>query len=289
MTTNTIGAALAMVACGALLSIAGCESGNTAPENSPHTGAGGSKSPTLLSTCANIFTGVENCTIGTTDLVGDPAAGTVVVTGFAADGNGGVSGSFANAVDWSQTFTMDIGTRTGTYVHYTAISDGQAVGELHIARLDATRSQFNPTFTAADGGSSGFHVHVFNNGALVGGENDVDPQTPVFIVGSGDDDRDGGDKKSKPVRIRTFSNARTTNPNHSWESLGACEWTQRITDAGVTVSVRLPNGNVLVGDEVRFTEKVAAGQAVYNNFERIDMTGNLESYSIQAESSVPLE
>jgi hypothetical protein len=34
---------------------------------------------------------------------------------------------------------------------------------------------------------------------------------------------------------------------------------------------------------------VAAGQAVYNDFQRIDVTGNLETYTIDQESTVPAE
>ncbi len=286
MTTKTIGAMLAVVACGATLTLVSCESENAAPTSNTPAVNGGGKSPRVLSTCANLFGGIENCTIGTSDLVADPAAGTVTVTGFDTDGKDGVSGAFADADEWSQHAVADFGTRTGASLHLAAITDGQAVSTLDIDRVNTTTFNYTPTFTAGNGGNSSFHVHVFSNGVLVGGEESIPPGTPVaVIVGGGDPDRDGGDRRRK-FKPHT---ARQANPNNPWQALGACQWGDAMTRAGATFSVHLPNGATLVGDEVLFTERVEAGQAVYNNFQRVDVTGNLDSYTIQDESSVPVE
>jgi|GEM_PF-2382964 len=289
MTTKSIGALLATVACGATLALAACDNRSTAPESGLQPATGGSKSPAVLTDCANIFTDIENCAIGTAHLAADAALGTVVVTGFDAEGNNGVSGSFPDAAEWSQSANTDFGTHSGAGLHFAAISDGQAVSRLHIVRAGATTLNFTPVFTAGDGGSSYYHVHVYSDGVLRGGLEHISPTTTipvVNIVGSGDDDRDGGDRptrKFKSVR----SHQRGSGPQ--WQSPGACEWSQMATRPGAKFSVRLPNGRVVDGDEVLFTEEVAEGQAVYNDFQRIDMTGNVASYTITDESSLPVE
>ncbi len=285
MRTKTIGVMLAVVACGATLTLVSCENESAAPtSNTPAVGGGG-KSPRVLSTCANLFSGIENCTIGTSDLVADPAAGTVTVTGFDTDGKDGVSGAFADADEWSQHAVADFGERAGASLHLAAITDGQAVSTLDIDRVNATTFNYTPTFTAGNGGNSSFHVHVFSNGVLVGGLEDNPPGTPVSIVVSGDDDRDGGGHRRK-FRPHT---ARQANPNNPWQALGACQWVEAASKAGVTFTVSLPKGATLVGDEILFTEEVAEGHAVYTNFQRVDVTGNLDSYTIHDESSVPVE
>ncbi len=289
MTTQTIGVLLAAMACGVTLAIAGCDGRSIAPESRPQSIAGGSKSPTVLTECASIFTGIEHCSIGTADLAADAAAGTVVIRDFDADGGNGVSSFFPDAAEWSQSARTDFGTRAGARLHFAAISDEQAVSTLDIVRTGATTLQFTPVFTAGDGGSSRFHVHVFNDGVLRGGAEHINPNTTipiVGIVGSGDDDRDGGDRPR-----RKFKSVRSQHrgSGYQWQSTGACEWSQLVMRPGAKFSVRLPNGTVLDGDEVLFTEEVAEGHTAYTDFQRIDVTGNIVSYTIADESSVPVD
>lgn len=177
----------------------------------------------------------------------------------------------------------DFGTRTSAGLTLSAISDGEAISKLRIARVEETSCEVTPTFTAGDAGSSRFHVHVFKDGALQGGQEGINPNTTipiVGIVGSGDDDRDGGDRR-KFKAVSTHK--RGTN---SWEAPGACQWSHETLDQNATFLVRLPNGRTLTGDEVLFTEAVAEGHAVYNEFQRIDMTGDLDSHTILDASTI---
>jgi hypothetical protein len=241
----------------------------------------------------DIFAGIENCSINGATVVGDADAQTVTVSNFAADGSSGVSGNFSDAAAWFQSFNADLGA-DGQF-RWSASSDGQILGQLDVTANPDLSYNAWATFSGEDGGNSRYDVTVLDGENYVGGQKSVDAASPTHTTIAAAAAADppilagGGFGNNGPIYAKALQSRHSfakmaTDPTRE----GACEWFLEAS-AGNSLTVTLPDGRQFNGTKVLFTEEVTPGHVVYDHFQRIDVQGTMNSYTISSESSVPVQ
>ena len=280
MKRTSLGILIAAMSCGAAATFMSCDSSSSNPGAPPSSRDNGKGVRTLNDNCLSVFTGIENCSIGNGSLQSEGSS--ITVTGLGGIGDG-VSGSFEDAEAWSQDISVNFGAAGNEgSLRYSASSDGQILGRLDIARQGDGSFAATALYSGEEGGPSAYSVHVFNNGALVGGQNGIPGSGggPTIFNGIIAHAGFGSVSNDGPYYPIPYDPA-PDDPN-PWEE-GACEWT---LESASGLSVTLPNGTVLTGDKIAFTEQVTPGHTVYSHFQRVDVEGQMSSYTILGESSL---
>jgi hypothetical protein len=275
MKQKALGILLVTLGCGAGVAFMSCDNSTTNP-GAPTSSRDNGKGVRVLTDCLNVFPGIENCSLGGAEIEADGS--TVVATGM----NGladGVSGSFGDAAAWSQDIAVDFGPGTGS-LRYSASSEGQILGQLNIDRLADGKLSTTALYSGEEGAPSAYSVYVFNNNAMVASQTGI-PGGP-----------DGGPTIFNGIISHAgFGNVGPQYPGpvlpgpdeppHPWPD-GACVWTLNTSSSFI---VNLPDGTIVNGDEIAFVEDVTPGHAVYSHFQRVDVQGQMSSYTIYGESS----
>ncbi len=255
MKSRSLSLLLASVFC---LGLANCDERTTSPDTSNN----GGKTPGVLAdNCVNAFAGITSCGVGGATLLSTPSG--IMVTGLPPSGTGGVSSSFASAVDWTQSVNLTLPLQ-GT-VNYDAVSGGQVVSSANVMRIGNEMLGFQTRFTGSSAGT--YDIAIYDGANYVGG---LARQI-------------GGGVTTQPLQPGCWMWRRNSFRSRD---LGRCVW-EWVWVQPCRIIFRLPDGTTLLGDRLVFTENIDNGHYPYRNFERIGVRTNASEFQITAESTIP--
>lgn len=232
--------------------------------------------PAMAQNCVD-FQGIGHCPVGNAKLSLSPQGLDVQNLGGAS----GVSSRFSPTVHWNGQFEFQPGSQHGTAL--ASISGGETTSRLLIepegngyrARATFTGSSTQPTYS----------VLVYNNGILQGalGGFDGSGNTKSFAKPVRE-----GDRPEEKVAVYVDGIYWGDYDFWWWDfvffispSTGGCNWGVTLQDP---VTVRMPDGNEVVGDEIRFSEDVrGSGHYPYLGFESIETVSTAPGFRITGE------
>lgn len=211
-----------------------------------------------------VFQGLPHTAVGNATLQLDPARGALDVIGLGSTGADGVAVRRKGATSWTARIEVPT-TGIPLDLSWSALADGRAIGSGRL-RQDGDTFEMSAVFTGATTAPT-FSAQVYNNGQLVGAIGSLPSTThldlpiafcraaPEFCVLRGD--------------FQTLPD-------------GAC----MVKIVGPrAVPVRLPNGTIVTGNELRLVEEVRpAGHYPYLGFDTLVMRSDVPSFAILSES-----
>lgn len=225
------------------------------------------------------FQGIDHCPIGLATLSAGPDGLTVTSPG--GDGSDGVESRFDPTTFWKAQFALPAGEDNNQATHFSSISAGKVTSELDIAPEDG-RLHLQASFTG-DAETSTYSVLIYDDGILVGS------------LGGFSGEGDGNTLSSKKAgpnritqRIALYIDGIYMGQIREpwwwpWVSFGiandgGCNWGLQMAN---DVTFSLPDGNRVVGDEVRFEEDVRGpSHYPYLGFEAIATQSTAESFRV---------
>ena len=218
------------------------------------------------------YQGIDHCPVGLATLTAE--ADGLSVSGVGPDGQDGVVSHFAPATVWNGQLELPAGPGTNQTTHLSAISAGEVISELHIAPEDG-RLRLEATFTG-DAETSTYSVLIYEDGLLKGSLGGFSGDASQSTLSSKASSANGPtlstrialyvdgfymgeieDSYWRPWFI--FGNSNTD---------GACLWAMHSAEPA---TFDLPNGDRVVGDEVRIMEDVQGpGDYPYVSFDAIE-------------------
>lgn len=223
--------------------------------------------PAAAADCVK-FQGLKHCALGTATLTlggqeGEPLKVDV------ADPNGGDGVAIdlgGAATSWSAVYNWR--SEPGDSLVSTAIADGQAVSQSVV--VETSRDfRIIASFTGSSS-SSTYSAFVYRDGRLVGGVGGLTGVEPAIL-----ERLDYCDLYPDSRLCRWIEDFRNT-------SLGECEWAYRF---GSDRGIQLPDGQRLVGDELRLLEELdPQGHYPYVSFDSMELTTSGDGLRIEAES-----
>lgn len=218
--------------------------------------------------CAE-FNGLEHCAIGGAQLA-QCGGGLCVVDNVDLRSDAGFSASFAEGVVW--TSAMSIAESDGGSTHLTASarSQGELTSTNTVRRTEDGSLGFSATFTGAVKGRT-YSVQVYNGGVYQGGAGGIGDGAEYLWIPTNDEDLMMWLIAQWGFYFRMAD--------------GACGWD---LDLNETRTLRLADGTVLEGDEIRLQEEVKGdGHYAYTGFDGIDIVGNATSLTLTSASVLP--
>lgn len=228
------------------------------------------------------YQGIDHCPVGSAVL--SAGSNGLTVSGLGAEGNDGVISRFDPTTFWNAQIALPAGPDSTTETHFSSISAGEVTSELNIAPENG-RLHLEATFTG-DAATSTYSVLIYKDGILQGslGGFSGDPgQGKVTGKASG-----ANGLENVTQRIALYVDGIYMGQIDEpwwwpWVSFGianggGCIWgLQTVND----VTFSLPDGNNVVGDEVRFMEDVRGpGHYPYLGFEAIETRTTAESFTV---------
>lgn len=215
------------------------------------------------------YLGIDHCPVGLATLTAE--ADGLRVSGVGPDGQDGVASHFDPTTFWNARLELPAGPDTNQTTHLSAISAGEVTSELQITPEDG-RLRLEATFTG-DSETSTYSVLIYDDAILQGS-----------LGGFSGEPRDNelSGKASGANRLTTrvalyvdgIYMGQIRDPFWwPWISFGinfngGCVWGMQVAD---DTTFDLPDGNQVVGDEVRFVEDVGgASHYPYLSFEAIE-------------------
>lgn len=228
------------------------------------------------------FQGIDHCPVGLAVLNAD--ADGLTVSGLGPEGQDGVVSRFAPTTFWNAQLALPAGPGNNQATHFSSISAGKVTSELDIAPQNG-RLHLEATFTG-DSESSTYSVLIYDDGILKGslGGFSGDP-------GAGKLSGKASAANRLSTKIALYIDGIYMGQIEEpwwwpWISFGianngGCNWGVQM--AG-DVTFALPDGNQVVGDEVRFTEDVRGpSHYPYLGFEAIATRTTAESFTVMNE------
>ena len=211
-----------------------------------------------------VFQGLPHTAVGHATLQLDPVRGALDVIGLGPTGADGVAVRRNGATSW--TARVEVPT-TGIPLDllWSALADGRAIGSGRL-RQDGDNFEMSGIFTGATTAPT-FSAQVYNNGRLVGAVGGQPPDGRIFV----------------PVSICTWV-PEQCQIAIEFQTLddGACM--VKIVGSRA-VPIRLPNGTIVTGNELRLVEEVRpAGHYPYLGFDTMTMRSDAPSFAILSES-----
>lgn len=238
--------------------------------------------PALAQECVP-FQGIDHCPVGLASLSVGPDGLSVDSPG--GSGDDGVVSRFAPTTFWRGEFAIPAGSGTNQATHFSSISGGNVTSGLDITPVNG-RLQLEATFTG-DSESSTYSVLIYDDGILVGslGNFSGDPDAGNKVSGK------AGGKNRLGQKIALYIDGIYMGQIEEpwwwpWVTFGianngGCNWGVGI---GHDVLFTLPDGNRVVGDEVRFTEDVKGpNHYPYLGFEAIETRSTASTFTLTDE------
>jgi len=225
------------------------------------------------------FQGIDHCPVGYAVL--SAGADGLSVSGLGPDGQDGVVSRFDPTTFWIAQLALPAGAGANPASHFSSISAGKVTSELDIAPEDG-RLHLEATFTG-DAESSTYSVLIYNDGLLVGslGGFSGEPGKNQLAGKAA-----GGNRISAKIALYVDGIYMGQIEEPWWwpwvsfgiSNNGGCNWgLQMARDATFT----LPDGNRVVGDEVRFEEDVQGpSHYPYLGFEAIATRSTADSFTV---------
>lgn len=223
--------------------------------------------PAVATECVP-FEGLKHCALGTADLTLINDGAQLQVKTVDPNGGDGVAIDLGGgATRWSALYNWR--SEPGDSLVSSAISNGLLVSQSVVAK---TSNDFRITASFTGGSSSStYSALVYQDGQLVGGVGGLTGIGSVILE-----------------RI-DFCDLHPTSPLCDWmegfrnTTLGECEWTYRF---GSDRNIELPDGQRLVGDELRLLEELNPenGNYPYVEFDSMGLTTSGDGVRIKAES-----
>jgi hypothetical protein len=212
-----------------------------------------------------VFQGFAHAPIGIATLHVDPARAALDVRGLRSTGEDGFAVKRDGATSWTARIEVPLGGAPPVNLVWSALADGRPIGT-GLLRQNGDMFEMSGVFT---GGTTTrtFSAHVYNNGRLVGAVGSQPPAASAFV----------------PIDIcRVFTDlCRVVAEFHTLPD-GACM--VRIAGARA-VPIRLPNGTVVTGNELRLVEEVSpAGHYPYLGFDTMVIRSDAPSIAILSET-----
>jgi hypothetical protein len=236
--------------------------------------------PVLAQNCVQ-FQGIDHCPVGDATLQASSAGLTVQNNG----GTAGVSSRFLPTVHWNGQMEFAPGGANKTAL--SSISNGETTSRLLIepagqgyrVRATFTGSSDQPTYS----------VLVYNKGILAGALGPFDGSEPTKAAGRGDATKPATVVDRPEEKVAVYVDGIYWGNYDFWwwdfvffiAPTGGCNWGLNLEQA---VSVRMPNGQTVVGDEIRFSEDIhGSGHYPYLGFESIETVSTAQSFAITGE------
>ncbi|MCH9650459.1 MAG: hypothetical protein K0U98_19655 [Deltaproteobacteria bacterium] len=210
------------------------------------------------------FQDLEHCSIGSAVLETSPEG--LVVSGLGSEGEDGVSTQFTAAQHWRMRARL--GSAGDQQLSFTFGSGGEAISRV-ILEQQGDSLRMGAEYTGA-GTASSFSVLVYNDGQFEGGAGGI------FFPGP-----DGTPDELDEFWTELIWLLLDLEVGFQIAPNGGCEldiYSQNVTE------VRLPNGQVVFGDEVRLVEEVEGpGHYPYMGFDAVHTQGTVDSLTILEE------
>lgn len=217
------------------------------------------------------YQGIDHCPVGLATLTAE--ADGLTVSGVGPDGQDGVASRFASARVWNAQLELPAGPGTNQTTRFSAISGGEVTSELHIAPEDG-RLRLEATFTG-DAETSTYSVLIYDDGILQGSLGGFSGDASQSTVSSKASAADGPTLATRiALYVDGFYMGQIEEPwwwpwiTFGIANDGGCNWGLQLTDRA---TFDLPNGEQVVGDEVRIMEDVRGpSHYPYLGFEAIE-------------------
>jgi len=212
-----------------------------------------------------VFQGLPHTPVGYAALQLDPARGALDVVGLGSTGKDGVAVRKDGSTSWTARVEVPVAATQLLNLSWSALADGRRIGS-GLLRQNGDTLEMSGVFTGATTTPT-FSAQVYNNGRLVGAVGSQPPSARVFF----------------PITICTWvpEQCRIAAEFHTLDD-GACM--VKIVGSSA-VPIRLPNGTIVTGNEVRLVEEVRpAGHYPYLGFDTMVTRSDAPSFAIVAES-----
>lgn len=224
------------------------------------------------------FQGIDHCPVGLAVLTAGADGLTVSGPGGGQDG---VAARFAPTTFWTAQLELPAGPGNNQATHFSSISAGEVTSELHVTPEDG-RLHLEATFTG-DAETSTYSVLIYDDGILTGslGGFSGDPGASGVSGKAA-----GGNRLTTKIALYVdgFYMGEIEDPwwwpwiSFGIANTGGCNWGMAL-DRDATFA--LPDGNRVVGDEVRFEEDVhGPGHYPYLGFEAIETRSTADSFTV---------
>ncbi len=211
-----------------------------------------------------VFQGLPHSAVGYATLQLDPARRALDVIGLGYTGTDGVSVKKEGSTSWTARVEVPI-AGVPLNLSWSALADGRRIGS-GLLRQKGDRFEMRGVFTGATTTPT-FTAQVYNNGRLAGAIGSLPSTVHVDVL---------LDFCRAVPEFCVF-----TTEFHTLSD-GACM--VRIVGSRA-VPIRLPNGGVVTGNEVRLVEEVRpAGHYPYLGFDTMTMQSGVPSFTILSES-----
>lgn len=241
----------------------------------------------VLAQCLNLD-GVEYCPLGSASLSTSEAG--LTVTGLSGDGSSGVASSFAEGNSWNVGLDIQSSEDPQEQMSFTFLSGGETISQATLTR-DGDAYGVNVHYTG-DAATSTYSILVYSGGVFQGGSGGN------LSLGGGveprlDYSRQWDDISSFPdsgISDRLFRFlldvlrrlGLLVESDFGIRSDGGCELGLNFATA---VPMHLADGQVLMGDTVRFVEEVSGeGHYPYLSFDSVHIQGTMEAVTISRET-----
>lgn len=225
------------------------------------------------------YQGIDHCPVGLAVLSAGPDGLTVTSPG--GSGEDGVVSRFAPTTFWNARLAIPAGAGNNQATHFSSISAGEVTSELDITPENG-RLHLEATFTG-DAETSTYSVLIYDDGILVGSLGN--------FSGEGDGNQLSGKAAGKnrlAQKIALYIDGIYMGQIEEpwwwpWVSFGisnggGCIWGMQMAH---DVTFSLPDGNHVVGDQVRFEEDVRGpSHYPYLGFEAIETRSTAESFRV---------
>jgi hypothetical protein len=220
----------------------------------------------LLSAAGFVFAKLTHTPIGSAVLRLDASRNALEVLPLDPEGGDGVRVALPETKSWTARMSASDAPGAPLVVSWGAIADGRRISS---ASLQQTGSQFALRAAFTGGIKPTYSAQVYTNGLLVGSQGGVPSAGQIWIPLSW-----------CSLFPDLFDCGFTSEFHNSANS--QCEWRFVF---GTTIPIRLPNGVVVPGNELRLVEEVKpAGHYPYLTFDAITMRSNSRVLTLFSET-----
>lgn len=279
MKTKFLALSLAVLSVGAAATVISCSGDDANIADAPRNPTRGGRTPGLLSADCNSTLAVDRCGDGGAEL-SYKSDGVLSVSNLNAEADALIS-NFDKGHVWKTN--AQIGHISNPSLSFTAY-DGTSRQSTLYTTVTAENPQvqnIKPVFYAGDGI---YNVEVYSRRELVATQNNLSLDSPpvqvdriiwiwwwelLFLI----EDLFFSQQRGKAGSF--------TSGDQS--VAGACKWVVS-NYPGPSSKIRLPDGTIVEGDEIRFTEVVEGdGRYPYHSVDRIETRGNVGEYTVFSE------
>ena len=212
-----------------------------------------------------VFQGLPHTAVGYATLQLDPARAALNVIGLGSTGKDGVAVKKEGATSWTARVEVPVAGMPPLNLSWSALADGRRIGSGLLQQKGDTL-EMSGVFTGATTTPT-FTAQVYNNGRLAGAIGSLPPTVHVDVL---------LDFCRAVPEFCVF----TTEFHTLFD--GACM--VKIVGSRA-VPIRLPNGTVVTGNELRLVEEVRpASHYPYLGFDTMTIRTDAPSFAIRSES-----